>query len=1072
MKYLLHTSEENLAVLTINDNPSISNTIVFDLNTTLSSGCLSDPYKVNSVVIYFVSRDFASGNTQSYEKEIYDTNKLRAAEEAEALACNDPTEDNILKAKKSRDEAEDSKSLNSFFFKEAVPIKIIGTEGYPAWLSTDLDENSQLKIQPLDKVETGKFQYTWEPEGAREGDYFICWTWTPNIAGDSFSSHQKFSLMGDTQTTTSIPTHFTDPKKYITLLDRYTPEMFKNIITDGDRTPDVIDKFNKSVAMGFDVLENLTNQIVDLQDANSLHEFLIPYLSNLFGLKLSTDDPTRWRGQIKRAIPLYKSKGTKRALYEALEHNGTTLHSVKQLWQVISSYTWQESFIYDGTNNIFVLEKNIQGIDAENFEIYWRANSGDLWTEYDSDYVTFGYEDGKTIMTWIGDQIVGEEQKILESGDEVRVLYLYTDIPSSAQTIESYIRTLPLMDTRDGQQLSEFPPKNWNVRLISEDDPMFSMVIPDRNPFHDPLIYGKIRTEFPYSENIYNMEEYNGSIRDSRNPCDIDKRFIDPCTACISSNYNLDLEAEEICDDKILEIKEIIKNNTPFHAVLYNCNFTGGLNEFIEPPVENLEILATYSGGDFVLSGTADPYFHRIMLNVETQGIKRNELANKDVVFSGSGVAYNEKIVMFCPSTVLVDAGLSSDGSCYVDVKSPSPISGQYNIVGAKANTVEIDGAAEPLDSCDSVFDSSELNSCAFTFDINGEINLINGTNCNIEQDNLYKLNDENINFYDLGVKSQKESASWKILIEEYSITPYLIKDILPSGELVLENNGSLPLLNVSDVIYSILNDQDEEMISSETGMLTLGKRGLVTVLSLEISGLFLNKEYYQEVSGNEYLVGANIIGEGGDPDQYYIEGYDLGDMNGVEIKIIEKIIKSKVGYLSYNGLKLKIDGNLEFDLNIQNGASQLGGDLSNSSNFWLDNNNFKENFIVLVDEMAYWISEIEYNSGDNCTIITLSGPSTYWKTLTFGGTSVDIEIYQYEKLGRTIIGQNFDLPEHEFQTIDRNGREVIYGIDTNQDTVISLSEPVKPEGFNDSIGQKEEISLKIERKTKEKKDE
>ena len=145
----------------------------------------------------------------------------------------------------------------------------------------------------------------------REGDYFICWTWTPLIAGSTLTQHYKFSLSGNTETTTSIPTHYTDPKKYTTLLERYTPEVFKFSLADSDVTTDVIDRTNKTIAMGFNVLENLTNQLVDLHDPNALNEFLLPYLSNYFGLKLRTDDPTRWRGQIKRAVPLYKKKGTK-----------------------------------------------------------------------------------------------------------------------------------------------------------------------------------------------------------------------------------------------------------------------------------------------------------------------------------------------------------------------------------------------------------------------------------------------------------------------------------------------------------------------------------------------------------------------------------------------------------------------------------------------------------------------------------------------------------------------------------------------------------------------------------------
>jgi hypothetical protein len=85
-------------------------------------------------------------------------------------------------------------------------------------------------------------------------------------------------LGGNTVVTTSIPSHYTNPDKYETLLERYLPEMFKMKLADDDRTPDVLEKFNKSVASGFTTLEDLANQIVDLLDANSTHEHFLPLL--------------------------------------------------------------------------------------------------------------------------------------------------------------------------------------------------------------------------------------------------------------------------------------------------------------------------------------------------------------------------------------------------------------------------------------------------------------------------------------------------------------------------------------------------------------------------------------------------------------------------------------------------------------------------------------------------------------------------------------------------------------------------------------------------------------------------
>ena len=65
------------------------------------------------------------------------------------------------------------------------------------------------------------------------------------------------------------------------------------------------------------------------------------------------------------------------------------------------------------------------------------------------------------------------------------------------------------------------------------------------------------------------MEEYNGSIRESTNPCHIDRDFIDNCSACRSSMFNIDIEISNLSNLRVIEAIEIIKENVPFHAI-YN----------------------------------------------------------------------------------------------------------------------------------------------------------------------------------------------------------------------------------------------------------------------------------------------------------------------------------------------------------------------------------------------------------------------------------------------------------------------------------------------------------------------
>jgi len=853
-----------------------------------------------------------------------------------------------------------------------------------------------------------------------------------------------------------------------------------------------------------------------------LHEFLIPYLSNLFGLKLKTSDPTRWRGQIKRAVPLYKKKGTKNGLAEALDHGGVTLHKISQLWQITSSYTWQESFVYTG-NNEFILNKVALPIDPLNFELWFRPvvhegiqnHENNEWIQLDQIYISLTTTEGVSNLTWVGEEVLVNPIPLLKN-DEIRILYTYNEIPdNTAQNIEDYIRTLPLMDKRD-ERGQTYPPKNWNVRVISEDDPMFQIIIPNRNPFHECLVYGKIRTEFPYSENIYHMEEYNASLRDSKNPCDIDKNFLDPCSACVSSSYNLDLEVEDICDDKIQEVKEIIEENSPFHAVLHTLNLTGGFNEFIEPPSENLEMLTTYSGSDFVIAGNAQPYFHRIMKDVEHKGILRDRLADSTLVYNSLGVAYNDEITLFCPSTVLSSVGVDSSGNSFVDIKAPSPLTaGEYNVVSSNEHTVAfVVPAGEPITDCsssepapypscisnpssyeccppypqyddvprNSIFYCSHLSNCSFTFDLNNVVDPINGTLCNLYQDNIYKIKDAGEDFSSLGIKTQKDvdqgnaDVAWTINLLLYSLNDYTILDITSDGSILIAHDFSLPSSSVSDSPYSIKKNGVPIVLSNNStfsnASIKVQNRGRVEVLSsncLPVSSLFAKRRpCYQKINSNEYLVSSVVDGAN---DQYYIDGYSNGDVAGLTVNMREKLVKDQIGYLSFKGTKLRLSGDLESSLGIQNGDNYVGGDP-------LDNNLFKENFIIFIDNVMYWINEINGNYPAGDTTISLSGPGQYWRTLVFGGTSVNVEIYKYDKLGATIEGQNFDMPEHTFEKIDRNGMPVIDITElynNNNISVINLANNEietknvsEGDGITDFVGQKEEVTFKIDYKNGE----
>jgi hypothetical protein len=558
------------------------------------------------------------------------------------------------------------------------------------------------------------------------------------------------------------------------------------------------------------------------------------------------------------------------------------------------------------------------------------------------------------------------------------------------------------------------------------------------------------------------MEEYNGSIRNSKVPCDIDKDFIDPCTACISSSYNIDLEIEDLSNDRIIEAQEILTETMPFHAVLHTLNFLGGINEFVESPVENVSMLVSVNGTESVISGDGQMWFNRLMKLVETQGITRNQLADITTPIATINVKmFNDEIVVFCPNKKLDNVGISLEGNAKITILAPSPLAGTYNISNPDGNVVKISLPIldEPINNCNNIFANDDtINSCAFTFDINNLV--LDGSLCNISQDNIFEFYDSSQNFGTLPIQSTFDveqgtaTHAWKLLIPSFSATPYVIQNVLPDGKLNLTNNGGLSG-NSSGISWSLLDGSNSLIKTGALGNLETTNRGRVTVLNssfIPIQNIISLKNFYFVKGSFEYP-----IIEFYSNNQFYIGNYTDGDSNGVDLTVKQKVVSGEIGYFTHRGIKLQALGNLESSLGIQN------GDNSYTIDGGIENNGFKENFIIQIGSDYYFISEISGTEvgphEDNYTTITLSGPDHYWKTYLAGGTYVDATFYQFLKNGATIMGQQYDLPEHTFRTLDRAGRSVIDYVDQDQ-TVTQLS---SPDEINELVNQKENINIKIE---------
>ena len=202
-----------MALKKITEDPRITDTILFEIETPDVDGCFTDnPYKVDSVIVYYVERNYLGDNHGEYERLLTDPKLQLELEEAEKVACDDPSADNLFKVQELKGQIESSSKRDKFYFKDRMPIKVVGSEGFPAWLSTDTENSPLVNVEEDEdgNPQFGHFIYEWNPQGGiREGDYFVCWTWTPLPAGDSLSAHLPFTIFGDPSAVTTLPTHIT-----------------------------------------------------------------------------------------------------------------------------------------------------------------------------------------------------------------------------------------------------------------------------------------------------------------------------------------------------------------------------------------------------------------------------------------------------------------------------------------------------------------------------------------------------------------------------------------------------------------------------------------------------------------------------------------------------------------------------------------------------------------------------------------------------------------------------------------------------------------------------------------------
>lgn len=947
-----------MAEVAYNKNPNISDTVVFDLVTTDTAGVPTDVYKITQIIIYFLSRS---------------RTPLNAGLVVQEINSNEYTSD----------------------FSSAPSQETFGDENTPAWLSTD-PTNAFVT-----HVDTGVYQLKWVPELALEGDYIICYRWTVVPAGDEQFKSIPFYLLGDTAVTTAIPTHRTVPGKYETLVDRYLPNTYKTMLSSTDLTRDVIMPFNLAVAKGFTTLEDLANQIIDLYDANAVRDRLLPYLGNLFHLKLRSSDTQLWRRQIKTAVPLLKRKGTFGALVEAMSNAGIEVIRYSQLWQVKSQTLYTDGFaVTDETllidPPIFVLSNiAMLPIDPLNFELAIRFAETEEFMVLPSDYVSFETVDGKTIMTWEGDDRSFDPIS-LHVGDCLRVLYKIA--PVTDQDAEDYIRTLPLFDLRE--ECDPLPPKNWNVHVIEETDPMFALLCPVKHPFTPPVVFGRVRTEFAYSENAYFMEEYNGSLRDSTLPCDMDKEFQEPCSCCLSSKYYIDLAVTALSGERMQEAFEVLAEWTPFHAQPQQVGFVSAFEDVIVPPVETIEILIRMVPTDNIFGQQFS--FNRLIPDVnDTNVLLRNQLATPVTTYSGSGSGRSSWAVFYSPGTMFSGMAVDQDAAV-LDILGGSD-AGRYAVTSSqdflRIQQGSPDTTSEPLDS-------SEI-----PYRLANE--LYNEATASIYQDDLYNFSDQT-----LDVLSYPIQSGWLIVVTGLYAGNYTITSVNTDGSLSL---ASFPAA-ATGLTYTLKTPSLVSVFSGTTGEVEVQSRGRVES-SLYAPEIGVRSTDVVEYSSTQYVI-SEVIGN-----DLYILGYSGGDVVGSANITVFRPLASGTGFLDYEGMVL-------------NGTVPV-------VDYTLENNEFLANYAILIGSDYYQISDI---TGSDMTLV---GTSLPW---LLGGQPVGYSIVQYDKTS-PIVTQN----GVSFSRLDRRGNDEIVITTETASPMWATSYASNPDDQNDDVMVSEEIQISIE---------
>jgi hypothetical protein len=919
-----------MPIVNYTNDPKVTDKILFDLYTPMGNGCFTqDPESFDSIKIFFISRslsnikDFVTPETQEapvLQRESYVATQEYCVAETDilrqALEARKNYVDSLLRASTILP----AKLGSITYYTEAVNVFCQGVSCSfgtpPIWIAGE--DNTSSIIQKVDDPElpNGHFAFIWEPGIIKDGDYYICYSYTMRVSSyktETYTKYLSFYIASDIKNEVAVPTHACPPEKYFVLANAYMPKMYEQNYAKQDYSVFTLEALNKSVASSFTLQDNQASRLIDILNANVTPEPYLNQLAALFALNLRSTDTTRWRGQIITAVPQFKKKGTLEALAQAFEQAGMYLADYFQYWQITFPEVFTQTFTFVGDYN-FILDQYTNNDLASEFlglfELYISKVGTKEFISKNMSFVSFSQNvDGQTIMTW------DSSSQNLTVGDIVKITYVTQTLNSSQIALYEYWRDiLPLMDLRPFFSITPtMPPKNWNVRLIAASDPLFRVFIPVLNPYTDPVVFGKVRTVFPYSENVYNMDEYNGSLRDSTNPEDIGAEFLEPCSGGISAYYSVNLVIQDLTDFRLTEVFGILNDYVPFHAILHSISYSGYLSDFVMPPIENIEVILRYNINEYCIAGDAQYAFLRIgMIHDFTSPyqqanglvtVTRSDLAPSPTLEqTGTLTLYNENLVIepFLHTNNFQSIAISPS-SCMLEILD-GPYVGQYpNIIGS------VEPFALVMTSAAAQAFGPVITGSNFTFQIS---NYLTGSNFDVIDASQFSLStaSENIGLFNIKtVQNDGASAAWTV---EFNSNTYKILYV-NNDELYLENNSSAPLptSSSSDEFFRLVNTQTSETMFTVTdgifracviAKFTSTNSPQFTVANLCIGAPETNLQITDD-GGTTFYSMYSIVPD--DIYSFYVLDYTAGfTATSVLVDVYNRLITT-VGAFSYTGL-------------------------------------------------------------------------------------------------------------------------------------------------------------------------